>query len=56
MERTVVSINAKSKIEAIIALEMALEAVKQYSMSDDSVIERVCVTNEGSLWMGNDIF
>lgn len=48
MERTVVTVNAKNKREAIVALEMALEAVKdKYTEDSGEVYERVCVTNEG---------
>ncbi len=47
MERTVVTVNGKSKQEAIIALEMALEVVREYSEDSEPISEHVCVTNEG---------
>lgn len=50
MERTVVIVNAKNKREAIVSLEMALEAVKErYTENSNEVSERVCITNEGSI-------
>lgn len=48
MERTVVTVNAKNKREAIVALEMALETINStYTEDSGEVSERVCVTNEG---------
>lgn len=48
MGRTIATVNAKSRAEAILGLEMLLEAVKAYD--SDSLIpvkEKAVVTNEG---------
>ena len=48
MERIVVNINAKSKIEAINALEILLETIKN-TKYDGQVIESVIVNDEGRI-------
>ncbi|MCI9004436.1 MAG: hypothetical protein HFH39_04190 [Lachnospiraceae bacterium] len=47
MGRVVVTVNGKSKEEVMIALEMALDAVKEYPKQFGPILEQVCVTNEG---------
>lgn len=46
-ERIIATVNAKSKAEAILGLEMLLKTVKEYPNESTTVSERVCVTNEG---------
>lgn len=48
MNRTVVNIEACSKSEAIAALEMALDAIKNDGLPGDGVM-RVEVENEGDI-------
>ena len=48
MERKVVNVNANSKIEAINALEILLETIKN-TKYDGQVIESVIVNDEGRI-------
>ena len=48
MERKVVNVNANSKIEAINALEILLEIIKNTNY-DGQVIESVIVNDEGRI-------
>lgn len=54
MERTVITINAKNKREAIVCLETAYKVVKSYQNDSDAVSERVCITNEGESLNGQE--
>lgn len=46
LNRLIAMINTKNKHEAIVALEILLEKVKEYG-SNDRINEKIIVTNEG---------